>query len=121
MAQLTCFMTSLQQLIQFHILLNSCLSKLKIIKLIKSEVERQIEYVYSVAVYQKKKINSVGRNNNFLANAQKLSILSTSLDIFDIQQHYIRILYLACIIKCCYYYYNQYYMYYVYYYYYYYH
>ena len=38
--------------------------------------------------------NSVGRNDNFLAKAQKLSILPTSSDVFDIRQHYIRILYL---------------------------
>ena len=37
---------------------------------------------------------SVERNDNFLAKARKLSILSTSLDIFDIRQHYIRILYI---------------------------
>ena len=37
--------------------------------------------------------NSVGRNDNFLAKARKLSILPTSLDIFDIRQHFIRILY----------------------------
>ena len=34
------FMTSLQHLIHFHILLNSCLSVLDIIKLIKSDLER---------------------------------------------------------------------------------
>ena len=39
--------------------------------------------------------NSVGRNDNFLAKAGKLSILPTSLDIFDVQQHYIRILYIS--------------------------
>ena len=39
--------------------------------------------------------NSVERNDNFLAKARKLSILSTSLDIFDIRQHYIRILYIS--------------------------
>ena len=39
--------------------------------------------------------NSVGRNDNFLVKARKLSILPTSLDIFDIPQHYIRILYVA--------------------------
>ena len=33
--------------------------------------------------------NSVGRNDNFLAKARKLSILPTSLYIFDIRQHYI--------------------------------
>ena len=38
--------------------------------------------------------NWVGRNDNFLAQAKKLSILPTSLDIFDIRQHYIRILYI---------------------------
>ena len=38
--------------------------------------------------------NSVERNDNFLAKARKLSILSTSLNIFDIRQHYIRILYI---------------------------
>ena len=38
--------------------------------------------------------NSVGRNDNFLAKARKLSILPTSLDIFDIQQHYICIFYI---------------------------
>ena len=37
--------------------------------------------------------NSVGRNDNFLAKARKLSILPTLLDIFDIKQHYIRNLY----------------------------
>ena len=36
--------------------------------------------------------NSVGINDNFLAKARKLSILPTSLDIFDLRQHYIRIL-----------------------------
>ena len=37
---------------------------------------------------------SVGANNNFLAKGRKVSILPTSLDIFDIRQHYVRILYL---------------------------
>ena len=37
--------------------------------------------------------NSVGRNDNFRAKARKLSIVPTSLDIFDIPQHYIRIIY----------------------------
>ena len=39
--------------------------------------------------------NSVGRNDNFLAKARKLSILPTSLDIFDLRQHYMRILYIS--------------------------
>ena len=37
--------------------------------------------------------NSVGRNDNFLAKALISSIPPISLDIFVIQQHYIRILY----------------------------
>ena len=40
MTQSTSFMTSLQHLIHFHILLNSCLSVLEITKLNKSDVER---------------------------------------------------------------------------------
>ena len=39
--------------------------------------------------------NSVGRNDNFLAEARILSILPTSLDIFGIRQHYVRILYVS--------------------------
>ena len=41
--------------------------------------------------------NSVGRNDNFLTNAQKVSILQTMLhvDIFNIHQHYKRILYVC--------------------------
>ena len=38
--------------------------------------------------------NSVGRHDNFLAKARKLSILPTLSDIFDIRQYYIRILYI---------------------------
>ena len=41
------------------------------------------------------RLRSVGRNDNFLAKARKLSILPTSLDIFDIRHHYIRILYIC--------------------------
>ena len=63
-------------------------------KLNKSDVERKLYYVHSVVVY-KKKSNSIGRNDNFLAKTRKLSILPTSLDIFDIRQHYIRILYIS--------------------------
>ena len=37
--------------------------------------------------------NEVARNDNFLPKARNLSILPTSLDIFDTRQHYIRILY----------------------------
>ena len=43
---------------------------------------------------KKKKSNSVGRNDNFLAKARKLSVLPTSLDNFDIRQCCIRILYI---------------------------
>ena len=37
--------------------------------------------------------NSIERNSNVLAKARQLSILPTSLDIFDIRQHFIRILF----------------------------
>ena len=69
------------------------MSEVEKIELNKSDVERYLEYVYSVAKYQKIS-NSVGRNDNFLVKARKLSILPTSLDSFDIRQHYIRILYI---------------------------
>ena len=36
--------------------------------------------------------NSFGRNDNFPSKVRKLSILLTSLDIFDILQHYLGIL-----------------------------
>ena len=42
--------------------------------------EREVEKVNSVVVHQKI-FNSVGRNDNFLAKARKLSILPTSLNI----------------------------------------
>ena len=35
---------------------------------------------------------------SFLAKARKLSILPTLLDIFDIRQHYVRILYIFSLI-----------------------
>ena len=38
--------------------------------------------------------NEVGRIDNFLALAKKLSFLPTELDIFDIQQYYVRILFI---------------------------
>ena len=38
--------------------------------------------------------NEVERNDNFRALARKLSFLSTELDIFDIRQHYVRILFI---------------------------
>ena len=51
----------IKQLINFHILRNSCLTLFEIIKLNKSDVERKID------------------------KARKLSILPTSIDIFDIR------------------------------------
>ena len=51
-----------------------------------------MEYVHSVFVYQKIS-NSVGRNDDFIAKAGKLSILQTLLDIFYIRQHYVCILF----------------------------
>ena len=50
-----------------------------------------IEYLYSVAVYQKIS-NSVGRIDNF--RARKLSFLPNELDIFHIRQHNVRILFI---------------------------
>ena len=38
--------------------------------------------------------NEVERTDNFRALARKLSFLSTGLDIFDIRQHYVRILFI---------------------------
>ena len=55
--------------------------------------EKKIEYIHSVVVYEKYLTIKFGRNDNFLAKARKLSIVPTLLDIFDIQQHYIHILY----------------------------
>ena len=37
--------------------------------------------------------NEAGRNDNCLGKARQFSILPTSLDIFDIRQHYVCILY----------------------------
>ena len=51
------------------------------------------EYVYSAVVHQKIS-NEVVRIDNFRALARKLSFLSTELDIFDIRQHYVRILFI---------------------------
>ena len=49
-----------------------------------SDTEREIEYVVLSYIEIS---NSAGRNDNFLAKALKLSILPTSLDIFDIREH----------------------------------
>ena len=38
--------------------------------------------------------NKVGRIDSFRALARKLSFLPTELDIFDIRQHYVRILFI---------------------------
>ena len=38
--------------------------------------------------------NEVGRIDNFRALARKLSFLQTELDISDIRQHYVRILFI---------------------------
>ena len=58
------------------------------------------EYVYSVAVYQKIS-NEFERIDNFRALARKLSFLPTELDIFDIRQHYVRILFIFHRLICC--------------------
>ena len=56
------------------------------------------EYLYSVTVY--KISNEVGRIDNFRALARKLSYLSTELDIFDIRQQYVRILFVFQCLIC---------------------
>ena len=53
----------------------TCLSVLEKIKINKSDVERYIEYVHSVEVYQK-----------YLTRLGEL-------EIFDIRQHFVRVLY----------------------------
>ena len=45
--------------------------------------------------------NEVERIDNFRALARKLSFLSTELDIFDIRQHYVRILFIFQRLICC--------------------
>ena len=52
------------------------------------------EYIHSVAVYQKY-LTRLG------ALARKLSFLPTSLDIFDVRQHYVRILFIFQRLICC--------------------
>ena len=47
----------------------------------------------TVAVNQKIS-NKVGTTDNFRALMRKLSFLPTGLNIFDIRQHYVRILYI---------------------------
>ena len=51
------------------------------------------EYVYSAVVYQKY-LTRLGELIIFRVLARKLSFLSTELDIFDIRQHYVRILFI---------------------------
>ena len=49
--------------------------------------------------------NEIGRIDNFRSLARKLSFLPTELDIFDIRQHYVRILFmfqrLICQVLVC--------------------
>ena len=54
------------------------------------------EYVHSVAIYMylSKISNEARRINNFQGLARKLSLLPTKLDIFDIRQNYICILFI---------------------------
>ena len=51
------------------------------------------ENTYIVLPYIKMS-NEVGRIDNFRALARKLSFLPTEKDIFDIRQHYVRILFI---------------------------
>ena len=61
---------------------------------------RYIENTYIVLPYIKIS-NEVGRIDNFRALARKLSFLPTELDIFDIRQHYVRILFIFQCLICC--------------------
>ena len=44
--------------------------------------------------------NELGRIDNFRVLERKLSFLPTELDIFDIQQHYVRILFIFQLLTC---------------------
>ena len=83
-------MTSFEQLIHFHILINSCLSVLEIINLNKSDSETQIEYSSHIVLsYIKKYLTRLGEMTIF---SPRLENYQFSLDIFDRRQHYIPIL-----------------------------
>ena len=58
-----------------------------------TDSKRYREYVYSVAV-NKEISDEVGRIDDFRALARILLFLPTELDIFDIRQHYIRLLFI---------------------------
>ena len=64
-------------------------------RIVKSSMNR--EYVYSVIVHQKIS-NEVGKIDHLRALARNVSFFYSQLDIFDIRQHYVRIL---IIIRCC--------------------
>ena len=87
MTQLTSFMTSLEQLIRSDVVgvRNNNTQQIR---------HKKINRIRTWCCHISKISNSVGRNDNFLAKARKLSILPTSLDICDIRQHYLRIIYL---------------------------
>ena len=87
-------MTSLKQLIHFHILLNSCVVGVRNNKTQQKIITLKGKWNKNIVLPYIKISNWVGRNDNFLAKGRKLSILPTSLDIFDIWQHYVRIFYL---------------------------
>ena len=55
---------------------------------------------YIVLPYIKKISNEVGRIDNFRDLARNLSFLQTELDIFDIRQHYARILFIFQSLIC---------------------
>ena len=63
----------------------------------KHEINR--EYVYIVSLYIKI-FNEVGRIDNFRALVRKLSFLTTELDFFDIQQYYVRFLFIFQRLLC---------------------
>ena len=94
MTQSTLFMTWLQHLIHFHILLKIMFVGVRHKKT--QQIRRwKINRIRTFCCRISKISNSVGRNDNFRAKARKLSILPKSSDNFYIRQHYIRILYLS--------------------------
>ena len=71
----------------FQYTANFIFSVLEIIKINKSDIERLIEYVYSVVVYQKY-LNRLGELIILSSRFENYQFSQISLDIFDIRQQY---------------------------------
>ena len=64
-------------------------------------IDNYIENAYIYIVLRISKIsNEIGTIDNFRALARKLSFLPTELDIFDIQQHFVCILFIFQNLTC---------------------